>query len=58
MYAQTNLEISGEADFTKLLQQEEEFVEKMCREIIALKPDLVISEKGVSGEWVWPMLDL
>jgi T-complex protein 1 subunit gamma len=44
----TNLEISGEADFTKLLQQEEEYVEKMCIEIIALKPDLVITEKGLS----------
>ena len=36
-------------DFTKLLQQEEEYVEKMCREVIALKPDLVITEKGLSG---------
>ncbi|CAI8022553.1 T-complex protein 1 subunit gamma [Geodia barretti] len=44
----TNLEISGEADFTKLLQLEEEYVEKMCLEIIALKPDLVITEKGLS----------
>lgn len=27
---------------------EEEFIEKMCADIIALKPDLVITEKGVS----------
>lgn len=27
---------------------EEEFVQKMCDDIIALKPDLVITEKGVS----------
>ena len=27
---------------------EEEFVEKMCNEVIAMKPDLVITEKGVS----------
>lgn len=27
---------------------EEAFIEKICNEIIALKPDLVISEKGVS----------
>lgn len=46
---QTNLEISGEADFSKLLQQEEEYIEKMCQDIIALKPDLVITEKGLSG---------
>ena len=43
------MEISGETDFAKLLQQEEEFVEKMCQEIIAFKPDLVITEKGLSG---------
>ena len=47
---QTNLEISGETDFSKLLQQEEEYVEKMCSDIIAAKPDLVITEKGLSGE--------
>ena len=27
---------------------EEEFIEKMCNEVIAMKPDLVITEKGVS----------
>ena len=27
---------------------EEEFVQKMCAEVIAFKPDLVITEKGVS----------
>lgn len=36
-------------DFNRLLQLEEEFIEKMCSEIIAVKPDLVITEKGVSG---------
>ena len=48
---QTNLEITGETDFSKLLHQEEEYVEKLCNEIIALKPDLVITEKGLSGGW-------
>jgi T-complex protein 1 subunit gamma len=37
-----------EEDFTKMLQQEEEFVGKMCEEIASVKPDLVITEKGVS----------
>ena len=33
---------------SKILQMEEEFIKKMCDEVIALKPDLVITEKGVS----------
>ena len=45
----TNVEISGEADFSRLLKLEEEYVQKMCDEIIAVKPDLVFTEKGVSG---------
>jgi len=44
----TNIEISQEADFSKILKLEEEFIEKVCKEIIAFKPDLVITEKGVS----------
>ncbi|CAL1526564.1 unnamed protein product [Lymnaea stagnalis] len=44
----TNIEISQEQDFSKILKLEEEFIEKVCKEIIALKPDLVITEKGVS----------
>ncbi len=47
--SQTNVELSAEADFARLLKMEEEFVEKMCDEIAAVKPDLVITEKGVSG---------
>ena len=47
---QTNVEITGEADFARLLQLEEEYVQKICEEIIAVKPDLVITEKGLSGE--------
>ena len=43
------MEISGEADFSRLLKLEEEYVQKMCDEIIAVKPDLVFTEKGVSG---------
>ena len=44
------MEVSGEPDFNRLLQLEEEYLEKMCSEIIALKPDLVITEKGVAGQ--------
>ncbi|KAF5283303.1 hypothetical protein FQR65_LT13982 [Abscondita terminalis] len=46
--SQTNVEISGEMDFTRMLEIEEEHVRRVCDDIIALKPDLVITEKGVS----------
>lgn len=46
--SQTNVEISGDTDFTKLLQIEEDFVQRICEDIIAVKPDLVFTEKGVS----------
>lgn len=46
--SQTNVEISGESDFTRLLELEEEHVRRQCDEIIALKPDLVFTEKGIS----------
>merc|ERR550525_464513 len=46
--SQTNIEITKEEDFSKVLQQEEAYIKKMCDEIIAFKPDLVITEKGVS----------
>lgn len=46
--SQTNVEIMNEADFTKILQLEEEYVERVCADIIALKPDVVFTEKGIS----------
>lgn len=46
--SQTNVEIVGDQDFTKLLQIEEEHVAKVCADVIALKPDVVFTEKGVS----------
>lgn len=46
--SQTNLEIVREEDFTKILEMEESFVEQLCADIIKMKPDLVITEKGVS----------
>lgn len=46
--SQTNIEVMKETDWEKLLMQEEEEVKKLCEEIIAVKPDLVITEKGVS----------
>jgi T-complex protein 1 subunit gamma len=46
--SQTDIEIMKEDDFTRLLQIEEEFVQKMCSDIIKFKPDLLITEKGIS----------
>ncbi|KAM0503989.1 T-complex protein 1 subunit gamma [Verticillium nonalfalfae] len=46
--SQTNIEISKEEDWNRILQIEEEQVKAMCDSILALKPDLVITEKGVS----------
>ncbi|KAL8813292.1 MAG: hypothetical protein Q9200_000362 [Gallowayella weberi] len=46
--SQTNIEISKEEDWNRILQIEEEQVEIMTDAIIALKPDVVITEKGVS----------
>lgn len=48
--SQTTLEILKEEDWNAILKQEEEYIEKMCAEIVALKPDIVITEKGVSGK--------
>lgn len=46
--SQTNIEISNETDFTKIFEIEEKYIQQMCADIIALKPDLLITEKGVS----------
>jgi T-complex protein 1 subunit gamma len=42
------LELTKEEDFEAILKQEEEYIQRMCSEIIALKPDVVVTEKGVS----------
>merc|ERR1711993_149951 len=46
--SQTNIEIMKEDDFAKILQQEEAYIKKICDDILKFKPDLVITEKGVS----------
>jgi len=46
--SQTNVELSKEDDFMKLMKLEEEYVERICMEVIKWKPDLVITEKGLS----------
>lgn len=36
--------------YSRALQLEEEYMKQMCDEIIAVKPDLIFTEKGVSGK--------
>ena len=48
--SQTALELKGEKDFARILELEEEAIKKMCDDIIKFKPDLVITEKGLSGK--------
>ncbi|KAK4053564.1 T-complex protein 1 subunit gamma [Microbotryomycetes sp. JL201] len=46
--SQTNIEISNEADWNRILEIEEEQIKQMCEKIIEFKPDLVFTEKGIS----------
>ncbi|CAE6419883.1 unnamed protein product [Rhizoctonia solani] len=46
--SQTNIEISKEEDWARILEIEEEQIKKMCEKLIEFKPDLIITEKGVS----------
>ncbi|QRV95243.1 TCP-1/cpn60 chaperonin family (T-complex protein 1) [Ceratobasidium sp. AG-Ba] len=46
--SQTNIEISKEEDWARILEIEEEQIKSMCERLIEFKPDLVITEKGVS----------
>ncbi len=46
--SQTNMEFTKEEDFKRALEMEEEEVKKMCDFILAVKPDVVITEKGLS----------
>ncbi|RKP06752.1 T-complex protein 1 subunit gamma [Thamnocephalis sphaerospora] len=46
--SQTDIEVTDEAHWNRILQIEEEQIKTLCDQIIALKPDLVVTEKGVS----------
>jgi len=46
--SQTTFDITNDTDFSALLRQEEDYVQRICNDIIKFKPDLVITEKGVS----------
>ena len=46
--SEVNIEVMKDDDWDKLLALEEDFIKDMCAKIIALKPDVVITEKGLS----------
>lgn len=46
--SQTQMEITKEEDFSKILHLEEESIRKMCDAIARVKPDVVFTEKGIS----------
>eukprot|EP00178_Gracilaria_changii_P003038 TRINITY_DN1443_c0_g1_i2.p1 TRINITY_DN1443_c0_g1~~TRINITY_DN1443_c0_g1_i2.p1 ORF type:complete len:501 (+),score=100.41 TRINITY_DN1443_c0_g1_i2:538-2040(+) len=46
--SQTNVEITQEDDWKRLLEIEEEYVMSLCKKLLEHKPDLVITEKGAS----------
>jgi T-complex protein 1 subunit gamma len=47
--SQTNIEISKENQWMDFQDEEEKQVRDMCERIMEFKPDLVFTEKGVSG---------
>lgn len=47
--SQTNMEFSKDTDWERAQAIEEEQVKTMCQKIIEFKPDLVFTEKGISG---------
>lgn len=46
--SQTNIEVTKEEDWNKILQLEEQQIKAMCDKILEFKPDIVFTEKGVS----------
>lgn len=44
----TNIELTDDKAWEELLRIEEEAIKELCNDIIALKPDVVVTEKGVS----------
>merc|ERR1719352_1684518 len=46
--SQTNVEISNEGDWEALLKAEEDWIKATVDEILTVKPDIVITEKGIS----------
>eukprot|EP01061_Rhynchopus_euleeides_P046967 TRINITY_DN9166_c0_g1_i1.p2 TRINITY_DN9166_c0_g1~~TRINITY_DN9166_c0_g1_i1.p2 ORF type:complete len:567 (+),score=276.19 TRINITY_DN9166_c0_g1_i1:221-1702(+) len=43
-----NVEIVDDQDWEKLMEMEEKWIQEVCESIIRVKPDVVITEKGIS----------
>lgn len=54
--SQTNMEFSKEGDWERAQDIEEEQVKALANKILEFKPDLIITEKGVSGEFDPPSI--
>jgi T-complex protein 1 subunit gamma len=48
--SQTNIEISKESQWKDFQDEEEKQIREMCERILEFKPDLILTEKGVSGK--------
>ena len=46
--SQTEIQLERAGDFERLLEIEEEYIKRMCYQILKFKPDIVITEKGCS----------
>ncbi|PPQ82047.1 hypothetical protein CVT25_014620 [Psilocybe cyanescens] len=47
--SRTNMEFSGEGDWARAQEIEEEQVRGLCERLLEMKPGLVVTKKGVSG---------
>jgi T-complex protein 1 subunit gamma len=54
--SQTDVELTKEEDYKKMLDMEQDAIKLMCDNIIAVKPDIVITEKGCSDLAIHYML--
>ena len=46
--SQTDVEVTDAASLGKLLEQEEAYVKKLCEAVVRARPDVVVTEKGIS----------
>jgi len=44
----TNVEVNKEEDWQRLLELEEEYVKKICDDLLRFNPDVIVTEKGIS----------
>ncbi len=54
--SQTNMEFSKEADWARAQEIEEEQIKQLCYKLVEFKPDLIITEKGISGAFYFHLV--